>query len=75
MGYGNNNDGLVDVAFGASTQGRFGVKAKDVLPVQQRFMVLANNLLLTHPETLFGLLGLMAISIQMDISPRVRKGM
>jgi len=27
MGYGNNNDGLVDVAFGASTQGRFGVKA------------------------------------------------
>ena len=27
MGYGNNNDGLVDIAFGASTQGRFGVKA------------------------------------------------
>ena len=27
LGYGSNNDGLVDVAFGASTQGRFGVKA------------------------------------------------
>ena len=27
LGYGNNDDGLVDVAFGASTQGRFGVKA------------------------------------------------
>lgn len=27
LGFGNNNDGLVDVAFGASTQGRFGVKA------------------------------------------------
>lgn len=27
LGYGNNNEGLVDVAFGASTNGRFGVKA------------------------------------------------
>lgn len=27
LGYGSNNDGLVDVAFGVSTQGRFGVKA------------------------------------------------
>ena len=27
LGYGSNNDGLLDVAFGASTQGRFGVKA------------------------------------------------
>ncbi len=27
LGSGSNNDGLVDVAFGASTQGRFGVKA------------------------------------------------
>lgn len=27
LGYESNNDGLVDVAFGASTQGRFGVKA------------------------------------------------
>lgn len=27
LGYGSNNDGLVDVAFGASTSGRFGVKA------------------------------------------------
>lgn len=27
LGYGSNSDGLVDVAFGASTQGRFGVKA------------------------------------------------
>lgn len=27
LGYGSNNDGLVDVAFGASTQDRFGVKA------------------------------------------------
>ena len=27
LGYGSNNDGLVDVAFGASTEGRFGVKA------------------------------------------------
>lgn len=27
LGYGSNDDGLVDVAFGASTQGRFGVKA------------------------------------------------
>ena len=27
LGYGSNNDGFVDVAFGASTQGRFGVKA------------------------------------------------
>lgn len=27
LGYGSNNDGLVDVAFGAATEGRFGVKA------------------------------------------------
>lgn len=27
LGFGSNNDGLVDVAFGVSTQGRFGVKA------------------------------------------------
>ena len=27
MGYGSNDDGLLDVAFGASTNGRFGVKA------------------------------------------------
>lgn len=27
LGFGSNNDGLVDVAFGALTQGRFGVKA------------------------------------------------
>lgn len=32
LGYGSNNDGLVDVAFGASTQGRFGVKAVGCAP-------------------------------------------